>query len=158
MNMQSFVKYSQGKWLVQRTTYDLLSKKIWNLRFDLTVKQFLKQKKATEFYIQDDLNGGYTGLSLMWGQKASSYNVVIHPSDNELEIYTSKVEELNANSIYAQKIYYFNSSLLNIRFSNANFYVCEKLWFVSNNLALGISIVKCGDYCISVSFESKIRA
>lgn len=154
MNIQSFVGYSRGSWVVQRTTYDFRARKVWNLKSNVTVKQFWNPKIASKSYVQNNVNN-CTGLSLTWGQSASSYSIVIYPNDNKLEVYTGKTMELN--TAYVHKSYYFNSYLFNIRFSNTNFCIFEKLWFVNNNLALGISIVKYDDYYISISFESKIR-
>lgn len=158
MNIKSFIRYSKGTWVVQRTTYDFMSKKIWNLKSDITIKQILNQKIAIKSYAQNNVDNNYLSLSLIWRQKASSCNVVIYPNDNQLEVCTGKIGELNtACDIYARKVYYFNSHLLNIWFSNASFYICERLWFASDNLALGISIVKCGNHHVLISFESKIR-
>lgn len=149
MNIGSFIKNSKGKWVVQRTTYDFQVKRIWNVKSNVTVRQFLNRRIVSKSHAQGSVNS-YTSLSLIWGQKASSCNIVIYPNENKLKVCTKRIVEL-------RKVYYFNSNLLNIRFSGSNFCVCEKLWFVSNNLALGISIVKSGIYCVSISFESKIR-
>lgn len=154
MNIRSFINDSKGRWVVQRTTYDFQAKRIWNVKSNVTVNQFLNRRIVSKSDAQGSVDNS-TSLSLIWGQKASSCNIVIYPHENKLEVCTKKIVELR--NVYARKIYYFNSNLLNIRFSDSNFCVCEKLWFVSNNLALGISIVKYGIYYLSISFESKIR-
>ena len=157
MNMKSFIKSSRGKWIVQRTTYDFQSKKIWNLKSYVTVEQLLNRKIVRKFFAQDNINN-YTVLSLIWGRKVSSYNIIVCSNDHKLEIFTDNIVQLNKTcNMYLHKMYYFNSCLLNIRFSDANFCICEKLWFVSKNLALGISITRYGSYYVSISFESKIR-
>nr|YP_009051127.1 hypothetical protein [Galdieria sulphuraria]AIG92570.1 hypothetical protein [Galdieria sulphuraria] len=171
MNLIRFLEKINGKWFVQRTTYQITSEKVITTKGYITIQNSKDQIK--DKYILKELqkpNYNYKELALnlitqiLWSKSQKTLTkdylstVLIIPYQNNPNKF---VRILNNSSIL--KCDYISctgknyTESFNILIENNDCTICEKTWFPNNNLKLSITSLFNDNKCLSTSFSSEIR-
>ena len=146
-SLTSFFKRSQGKWISQRTTYELSSKDM------NSIQSYMK--------IESDkiLNNSSSIASLNWG--ASSRRILNNLYDQNsipekykfILKFTNRFNTETLNTLCTIT----DASLINFKTRYGSTTIDETYWFATNNLRLSTSIIKQFNICVAVSFCSEIK-
>lgn len=144
-NLASFFARSQGKWISQRTTYELSSKYMDSLQ--------------SEIKIEADNSFSPLIVSLNWKNVARQILDDIH-NKNELH-QNSKFNLRFTNILNTEQLVTLctinDQSLISFKTRYGSTTIDETYWFVTNKLRLSTSIIKKFNTCVAVSFCSEIK-
>lgn len=146
-NLISFFDRSKGKWISQRTTYELSNKNMSSIQSQMTMK------------IGNSLSGSIILASLNWGD---IYRQVAHYAKNHSRSeYDNKFNLQFSNQLNNHKLLTLcivtDPSLISFKTRYGSTTIDETYWFATNNLRLSTSIVKRFNTCVAVSFCSEIK-
>nr|YP_010338306.1 hypothetical protein MW410_pgp124 [Bangia atropurpurea]UNJ18256.1 hypothetical protein [Bangia atropurpurea] len=146
-NLISFFDRSKGKWISQRTTYELSNKNMNSLQ--------------SRMIIQSDNLSSNSNLitSLKWGD---CYRQIIGDLDNYNIINENTKFHLKfTNQFSTKKLVTLctitDESLVSFKTRYGSMTIDETYWFATNNLRLSTSIIKRFNVCVAVSFCSEIK-
>lgn len=146
-NLISFFNRSKGKWISQRTTYELYNKNMSSVQSQMQIK-------SNELLLES------AGLaSLNWGEISRQVN---HNSYSQNTIRNNNKFNLEfSNQLNNRKLLTLctvtDPSLINFKTRYGSTTVDETYWFATSKLRLSTSIIKKFDTCIAVSFCSEIK-
>nr|QHO64189.1 Chromophore lyase [Lympha mucosa] len=155
MNISNFFTLNKGKWVVQRTLYNIENKDIYNHNYDIKINfpldsyAFREKKKLDRvleltLFINNTLNQDISSLMIeKMNEKHNRGNIK---------------KFLKMNNITYNFILHSNSvnyiSLIN---QIGQLTIFEKVWFVNSNLRLSISLIKKKNKYLLTSFTSEIK-
>nr|YP_009237331.1 hypothetical protein [Wildemania schizophylla]AKS28378.1 hypothetical protein [Wildemania schizophylla] len=144
-NLVSFFSRSQGKWISQRTTYELSSKNVNSSQSEVTAQ--LKQSLSNSVVL---LNWANISRQII-------HNIVdqsnLHNNYRFNLRFTTKLdidEILTSCTVSDQSLVSFKT-----RYGITT--IDETYWFVTHNLRLSTTIIKNFNTCVAVSFCSEIK-
>nr|YP_010925551.1 chromophore lyase CpcS/CpeS [Neoporphyra dentata]WKD83783.1 chromophore lyase CpcS/CpeS [Neoporphyra dentata] len=146
-NLISFFDRSKGKWISQRTTYELHNKNMSSAQSQMQIKSC-------------NLLSGSTGLaSLNWGEIFRQVNHNSYSQDTSK--HNDKFNLEFSNQLNNRKLLTLctvtDPSLINFKTRYGSTTVDETYWFATSKLRLSTSIIKKFDTCVAVSFCSEIK-
>lgn len=143
----SFFDQSKGKWISQRTTYELYNKNMSSLQSQMTIKSdnFLSESRIL--------------ASLNWGEISKQINY--HSDGQKISKSNDKFNLQFSNKLNNRKLFTLctvkDPSLISFKTRYGSTTIDETYWFATNNLRLSTSIVKQFNTCVAVSFCSEIK-
>lgn len=166
MDLQAFLQLNDGKWLAQRSQYDLQRETSENSKANLEIT-FLEPQAVAVTQLcaqgQQDPQAAIAGLELRWedntrlGQtlKGSCVLVFIPHSDTEGTILRQQTQP--GSPLYQGQYQWGQDQALTLQLRSGETTVEERQWFASDNLRLRTTVVQQGDVFISTGFYSEIR-
>nr|YP_009244754.1 hypothetical protein Ppul_169 [Pyropia pulchra]AMK96996.1 hypothetical protein Ppul_169 [Pyropia pulchra] len=146
-NLKSFFNRSKGKWISQRTTYELSNKNMSSVQSQIQTKLDESPSESTIF------------VSLNWGEIFRQ--IKNHSRDQDVNKYNDKFNLEFSNQLNSRKLFTLctatDPSLISFKTRYGSTTVDETYWFATNNLRLSTSIIKKFDTCVAVSFCSEIK-
>lgn len=146
-NLISFFDRSKGKWISQRTTYELSNKNMSSVQSQMTMK------------LDNLLSKSIILASLNWGE--ISRQVKHHSYSQNTSEYNDKFNLQFSNQLNNHKLLTLctvtDPSLISFKTRYGITTIDETYWFATNNLRLSTSIVKQFNTCVAVSFCSEIK-
>lgn len=144
--MQIPINYVVGKWVVQKTMYNLLLDKAMNIKSNNLIKQTVNNNPYNNFYLENTINNQIVSISLDLKTRKETIN------------FNNIVVLNNYNQNFIKKYCYVDiSQILTISCKCSKISIVEKFWPISQNLLLSISIIQYKTNIVSIIFESKIR-
>nr|YP_007947764.1 hypothetical protein 149 [Neoporphyra haitanensis]AGG37013.1 hypothetical protein 149 [Neoporphyra haitanensis] len=146
-NLISFFDRSKGKWISQRTTYELRNKNMSSVQSQMRIQS-------------GNLLSGSTRLaSLNWGEIFRQVNHNSYSQDTSK--YNGQFNLEFSNHLNNRRLLtsctVTDPSLVNFKTRYGSTTIDETYWFATSNLRLSTSIIKKFDTCVAVSFCSEIK-
>nr|YP_010925762.1 chromophore lyase CpcS/CpeS [Neoporphyra seriata]WKD83994.1 chromophore lyase CpcS/CpeS [Neoporphyra seriata] len=146
-NLISFFDRSKGKWISQRTTYELYNKNMSSLQSQMQIKS---DKLLSESTIVASLNWGEIYRQV---QHHCYYQDISQPNAKFNLEFNSQLNNRKLLTLCTVT----DPSLISFKTRYGSTTVDETYWFATSKLRLSTSIIKKFDTCVAVSFCSEIK-
>lgn len=169
MDIKEFFEHSAGKWLSQRTHYQLTHQNIGDGKAEITIANLAPDAadvKALCEAVGFDATSAVVGVKVNWDnssdygkdkQMGSSILVALPNSENGM---TGKlVQKVNTPQAPVMTGHFSidESGAITLVTESDSLYTEERIWFANDNLRLRTSLVKSGDRFSRAAFYSEIR-
>lgn len=146
-NLISFFDRSKGKWISQRTTYELSSKNMSSVQSQMRIKL---DKSLSQSPVVASLNWGKVCRQIM--EHSCGKNINANNAKFNLQ-FSSQVNNYKLSTLCTAT----DPSLISFKTRYGSTTIDETYWFATSNLRLSTSVVKQFDTCVAVSFCSEIK-
>jgi hypothetical protein len=153
MNALNFFTLNTGKWITQRTIYNIQTDAIYTHKSDINIYpemditnikkiDLLSLNKQFNLYLDDNFDEHICSVAIQ---------------DTKQKCSISKIEKI-ANNIEHYYLIYINSiNYISLAHKIGKLKIFETVWFVNSNLRLSVSLIQKNNKCILTSFNSDIK-
>jgi CpeS-like protein len=153
MNALNFFTLNKGKWITQRTIYNIQTDAIYTHKSDINIYpeiditnkkkiDLLSSNKQFNLYIDDSFDENICSVAIQ---------------DTKQSCNISKIKKIANNIEHCYLIYINSINYISLAHKIGKLKIFETVWFVNSNLRLSVSLVQKNNKCILTSFNSDIK-
>ena len=153
MNTLNFFTLNKGKWITQRTIYNIQTDAIYTHKSDITIypeMDMAKIKKIDLLSLDKQFN-----LCIDDNFDENICSVAIQKTKQNCSI--SKIKKVTNNIEHYYLIYINSVNYISLAHKIGQLKIFETVWFVNSNLRLSVSLIQKNNKCILTSFNSEIK-
>lgn len=150
MNTLNFFTHNKGKWITQRTIYNIQTNKIYTHKSEIIIYSDVDKtsmaridpvllSSRSDIYIHNTFNKDICSIAV------KSINKI------------SQIKKISKNVEYYYLIYINSINHISLSHSIGKLKIFETVWFVNSNLRLSVSLIQKNNKYILTSFNSDIK-
>jgi len=153
MQRISFFQLNQGKWITQRTIYNICSDEIYTHQSQIHITPD-KQEISTNQTVRNFM---VTNLDLYMQNKFDQHMIFFMMKREKNSLNRNLIKKNNSNIINYFNICRNNMYYVSLKNAIGQLISFEKIWFINPNLRLSIGLIEKNNQCLITSFTSDIR-